>query len=60
MPFMDSSGLRILLQAARRATEIGATFRIAALGGTAARVVELAGVAAQLVVRENVDDALTG
>jgi anti-anti-sigma factor len=60
MPFMDSSGLRVLIQASRRASEIGATFRVAALHSAAARVVELAGVGGQLSVRENVADALDG
>ena len=60
MPFMDSSGLRALLQSARLAADAGATFRVAALGSAAARVVELAGVSGQLPVRRSVADALTG
>src|SRR5882672_5683297 len=42
MPFMDSSGLRVLLRVARRAAETGATFRVAALCAAVARVVDLA------------------
>jgi len=57
--FMDSSGLRVLIQASQRAAAAGAKFRVAALAGAAARVVELAGVGEQLSVRENVVDALT-
>jgi anti-sigma B factor antagonist len=60
MRFMDSSGLRTLLRASLRARETGATVRVAALGGAAARAVELAGVAEQLAVRESVADALSG
>jgi anti-sigma B factor antagonist len=60
MPFMDSSGLRVLLQAARRAAEVGATFRLAGLRSSVRRVLELTGVGGQLTVCEDVSDAMMG
>ena len=58
MPFLDSSGLRVLLQASRRCEEIGARFRVAELTGAVSRVVGLAGVGPQLDLRGTVADAL--
>jgi len=60
MPFTDSSGLRVLLQLARRAKETGAAFRLAALRMAVERVIEISGVLAQLTVRDDVAGALAG
>jgi anti-sigma B factor antagonist len=59
VPFIDSSGLRVLLQAAHRSQETGATFRVAAPTSAVSRVVEMAGVGPQLDVRGDVGAALT-
>ena len=42
--FIDSTGLRTLLEASNKAEESGARFRLAAVPGPVARVFELAGV----------------
>lgn len=59
VPFMDSSGLRVLLQAARASEKNGATFRVAAVTPPVARMLDAAGAGVQLDVREDVADALT-
>src|SRR5437016_2065909 len=60
MPFMDSSGLRLLLQAAHRAAEVGAVFRVAGLRRSLRHIVELACVGGQLTFRDDVSDAMAG
>jgi anti-anti-sigma factor len=59
IPFMDSSGLRVLLQAARKAEKIGARFRVAAVTPPVARMLDVAGTSAQVDVRDDVADAFT-
>lgn len=60
MSFLDSSGLRVLLQAANLATSRGAAFRLVAPQAAVRRVLELAGVVDHLAAREDVAAALAG
>jgi len=60
MTFLDSSGLRVLLQAHKRAESEGATFRVVAPQAAARRVLQLAGADKHLQLRENLDAALAG
>lgn len=56
--FLDSSGLRVLLQAGKRASTDGAIFRLVAPQAAVQRVLELAGTGGHLDTRESVPDAL--
>ncbi len=58
MTFLDSSGLRVLLLAGKRATENGAVFRLVAPQAAVQRVLDLSGAAGHLDSRENVKGAL--
>ena len=58
--FLDSSGLRVLLQAGNRATSGGSAFRLVAPQQSVQRVLELAGTGDHLQTRDTVDDALAG
>ncbi|MBS2965069.1 STAS domain-containing protein [Actinocrinis puniceicyclus] len=58
--FLDSSGLRVLLQAGNRATSGGATFRLVAPQQAVQRVLDLAGTKDHLQTRQTVDAALAG
>jgi anti-anti-sigma factor len=58
--FLDSSGLRVLLQANNRATSGGADFRLVAPHQAVQRVLELAGTGDHLQTRDTVDEALAG
>jgi anti-anti-sigma factor len=58
--FLDSSGLRVLLQAGNRAAADGAAFRLVAPQPAVQRVLELAGTAEYLQTRESVPAALAG
>jgi anti-sigma B factor antagonist len=58
MTFLDSSGLRVLLQAAKRATATAASFRLVAPQPAVQRVLELAGTAGFLETRADVPSAL--
>lgn len=58
--FLDSSGLRVLLQAGNRATAGGAQFRLVAPQQAVQRVLELAGTKDHLQTRETVAAALAG
>jgi anti-sigma B factor antagonist len=58
MTFLDSSGLRVLLQAAKRATATKAAFRLVAPQAPVQRVLELAGTAGFLETRQDVQCAL--
>jgi anti-sigma B factor antagonist len=58
--FMDSSGLRVLLQAGKRAAADGAVFRLVAPQPAVQRVLELAGTASHLETRDSVPAALDG
>lgn len=60
MTFLDSSGLRVLLQAHKRAESEGAVFRVVAPQPAVQRVLDLAGTAGYLQMREDVAAALTG
>ena len=60
MTFLDSSGLRVLLQAAKLAATTKAAFRLAAPQPPVQRVLELAGTAGFLDTREDVRSALAG
>jgi anti-anti-sigma factor len=60
MTFLDSSGLRVLLQAARRASASTAAFRLVAPQPAVQRVLELAGTAGFLETRKDVGSALAG
>lgn len=56
--FIDSTGLRTLLEASAKASESGIRFRLAAVPPPVARVFELAGVARMFTVRADVAAAL--
>lgn len=58
--FLDSSGLRVLLQAGNRATSGGAAFRLVAPQQAVQRVLDLAGTGDHLQTRDSVDAALAG
>ena len=58
--FLDSSGLRVLLQAGNRAAADGAAFRLVAPQPAVQRVLELAGTGEYLQTRESVPAALAG
>jgi anti-sigma B factor antagonist len=60
MTFLDSSGLRILLQAHKRAESDGARFRIVTPQPAVQRVLDLAGADKYLQVRDDVAAALAG
>lgn len=56
--FMDSSGLRVLLQAGKRAAADGAVFRLVAPQPAVRRVLELAGTGGHLETWDSVPAAL--
>jgi anti-sigma B factor antagonist len=58
--FLDSSGLRVLLQAGKRATAESAVFRLVAPQPAVQRVLELAGASGHLQIRDSVPAALEG
>ena len=58
--FLDSSGLRVLLQAGNRAGAGGAAFRLVAPQPAVQRVLELAGTGEHLQTRDSVKAALAG
>lgn len=58
--FMDSSGLRVLLQAGKRAAADGAAFRLVAPQPAVQRVLELAGTGGHLENWDSVPAALEG
>jgi len=60
LTFLDSSGLRILLQAHKRAESDGAVFRIVAPQPAVQRVLDLAGADKYLRLRADVAGALAG
>jgi anti-sigma B factor antagonist len=60
MTFLDSSGLRALLQAHKRAQSDGASFRVVAPQQPVRRVLELAGADAYLKLHPDVPSALEG
>jgi len=60
MTFLDSSGLRVLLQAHKRAETDGAVFRVVVPQSPVQRVLSLAGADAYLQVRPDLAAALAG
>jgi anti-sigma B factor antagonist len=58
--FIDSSGLRTILEAMRRAEPAGSSFRLAGVGRSALRVLELAGLLGTLSLFPDVETALKG
>jgi anti-sigma B factor antagonist len=60
MTFLDSSGLRVLLQAHKRAESDGAVFRVVAPEAAVRRVLDLAGADKYLQLRDDVPAALAG
>lgn len=60
MTFLDSSGLRVLLQSHKRAETDGAAFRVIAPQLPVQRVLSLAGADAYLQLRDDVASALAG
>ncbi|MBS2962896.1 STAS domain-containing protein [Actinocrinis puniceicyclus] len=60
MTFLDSSGLRVLLQAHKRAQADGALFRVVAPQQAVQRVLDLAGAAGHLAMRDDLAAALAG
>ena len=60
MTFLDSSGLRVLLLAGKRASSAGAAFRLVAPQPAVQRVLDLAGAVGHLETREDLSSALAG
>jgi anti-sigma B factor antagonist len=60
MTFLDSSGLRVLIQSHKRAKADGAVFRVIAPQPPVQRVLSLAGADAHLHLRADVAAALAG
>jgi anti-sigma B factor antagonist len=58
--FCDSSGLRAIVEASRRAGEAGTSFRVAGVGSSVARVFELSGMDEILSLFPDVEAALKG
>ncbi|MGH3415136.1 MAG: STAS domain-containing protein [Actinocrinis sp.] len=58
--FLDSSGLRVLLQAGNRASAAGGAFRLVAPQAAVRRVLDLAGTGDHLQTRDSVPAALDG
>jgi anti-sigma B factor antagonist len=58
--FCDSSGLRTVLEAVRRADAAGTSFRVAGVGTSVVRVFELAGLLTELTLFPDVETALKG
>ena len=56
--FIDSTGLRTLIEAAHRAEEAGSRFRLAAVPAPVARVFELAGVTELFAIHADQAEAL--
>jgi anti-sigma B factor antagonist len=56
--FIDSSGLRTVLEAMQRAESAGNSFRMAAVGRSVVRVLELAGLLTTLSLFPDVETAL--
>lgn len=56
--FMDSSGLRTVLEAMQRANAAGRSFRLAGVGRPVVRVLELAGLLTTLSLYPDVETAL--
>jgi len=48
LEFMDSTGMRVLLRASRRADEIGGAFQMTAVPPPVERVLDLAGVTSEI------------
>ena len=57
--FIDSSGLRTLIEAAGKAEEAGLAFRLVAVPAPVARVFELAGVTSLFSIDTDTEEALT-
>ena len=57
--FCDSSGLRVILLASRQAKSVGTSLRIAGVGATVKRVMELAGAESYLNLFPDVERALS-
>lgn len=60
LEFCDSSGLRALIEAGRRARKAGRAFRLAAPADAVARVLEITGADGYLPVFPDVENALRG
>jgi anti-anti-sigma factor len=56
--FVDSSGLRTVLETMRRAESVGTSLRVAGAGRTVVRVLELAGLLTALNLFPDVETAL--
>lgn len=48
LEFMDSTGMRVLLRASRRAGEVGGAFRMSAVPPPVERVLDIAGVNSEI------------
>lgn len=59
LDFLDSSGLRILILASRRAEELGGRLRLVAPHRAVQRTLDLTGAKAILETRASLEDALT-
>ena len=49
LEFMDSTGMRVLLRASRRAAELGGEFSMASVPPVVERVLDLAGVTSEFI-----------
>ncbi|GAA4919088.1 STAS domain-containing protein [Nonomuraea thailandensis] len=59
VPFMDSSGLHVLLKCATDCLKAGGAVHLAAVQPLPARLFEITGVVAHIPVHERVEDAVT-
>ncbi|GAA3619423.1 STAS domain-containing protein [Nonomuraea rosea] len=59
VPFMDSSGLHVLLMCTTGCARNGGTVRLAAVQPLPARLFEITGVLAHVPVHDTVEDAVT-
>ncbi|WP_269856114.1 STAS domain-containing protein [Streptomyces sp. RPT161] len=60
VPFMDSSGLNIILRTLQEARRIGGSVQVAAPTSAVRRILELTGVGLATPIRETVDEAMRG
>lgn len=57
--FMDSSGLRLLLETRERFDDEGRAFRLAISGGPIARLLDVTGLLTHLEVHDTVEEAIS-
>ncbi len=60
VPFMDSSGLNIILRTSQEARRIDGSVQVAAPTSAVRRILELTGVGLSTPIRDTVEEALSG